>query len=564
MENSYRIKIGGQAGQGVKYSGLILGKFATRSGLNIYNYVEYPSLVRGGHNVVQVSISKDEALSPSKKTDLLIALNRETADVHLDELDENSYILFDSKEDIQMNKCFAFPIPLSEISLSLGNEILINTVALGATIALLGGDITIFENLIAEEFADKDPKVTEDNKKAARLGFDYVLDKFKDKLKNVLAKQDSLPKMVIDGTEAVALGAIAGGLQFAAIYPMSPISNVLAVLALYQEKYGYVYKQPEDEIAAINMAIGASYAGARSLTATSGGGFCLMTEGLGLAGMTETPLVIIEGMRPGPATGLPTWSGQGDLQFVLNAHQGDFLRIVLTPGDAKEAFELTRQAFNLADKYQTPVIILIDKNICEHAQSFPVFDISGYKLDKGNFSDSTLSDYKRYKDESDGISKRSIPGVGNYFITNSYEHDEEGFNTEKKEIIEQQMKKRMAKIKTLEQEMPEPSVFGPEDADVTLVSFGSNKGSILEAIKLFNNVNFLHLTWVNPFPSQKVKEILEKAKYVIDIEANFTGQLARLIREKTGIEIADKFLKYDGRPFFPEEIADKINEVLEK
>jgi 2-oxoglutarate ferredoxin oxidoreductase subunit alpha len=560
---AFKIKIGGEAGQGIKYSGLIFAKLTTRSGYNIYNYVEYPSLIRGGHNVIQVSISKDPILAPSEKTDFLIALNQESINLHKDELAENGLILFDNKIKLELPN--GLPVPLLEIANSAGGEILINSVALGATVALLSGEINLLKELIEEEFADKDPKITENNKKAVQLGYDYVLAKFKDKVKKILEKiETTKQKIVVDGTEAIALGAIAGGLQFAAIYPMSPTSNILHVLALYQEKYGYIYKQPEDEISAINMAIGASYAGARAMTATSGGGFCLMTEGFGLAAMTETPLVIIEGMRPGPATGLPTWSGQGDLQFVLNAHQGDFPRIVLAAGDAKEAFELTMQAFNLADKYQTPAVILVDKNICEHSQSFPVFDISNYKLDKGKFLTTLSPDYKRYKNEPDGISERSIPGSGNFFITNSYEHDKEGFNTEAKEEIEKQMKKRMQKLKTLESEMPEPELFGPKEADVTLISFGSNKGSILEALKGFNNVNYLHLTWLSPFPTDKVREILSNARHVIDVETNYSGQLARLIREKTGIEILDKLLKYDGRPFFIEEIENKINQTLKK
>ncbi|OGH10212.1 MAG: hypothetical protein A2152_02110 [Candidatus Levybacteria bacterium RBG_16_35_6] len=566
MEDSiYKIKIGGAAGQGIKYSGLILAKLATRLGYNIYNYVEYPSLIRGGHNVVQVSISKEPVFAPSQNSDFLIALNSDAIEKHQDELSEDSYIIFDNKNKVNIVKGKAIPIPLSKIAISAGGEILINSVALGATIALLSGDIELFKDLIEEEFLDKDKKIRESNKKAAQLGFNYAFEKFKDKIKKVLIKNNNAQvKMVVDGTDAISLGAIAAGLQFATIYPMSPIANILHTLALYQRKYKYIFEQPEDEISAINMAIGASFAGARSMTATSGGGFCLMTEGFGLAGMTETPLVVIEGMRPGPATGLPTWSGQGDLQFVLNAHQGDFVRIVLAAGDAKEAFELTMTAFNLADKYQTPVVLLIDKNICEHAQSFPFFNISKYKMDKGKITTEFSPKYQRYKDESDGVSRRTLPGLGNFFIANSYEHDTEGFTTEKKGEIKEQMEKRMRKLKTLESEMPDPLLFGPEDADITLVSFGSNKGSILGALKLFNNVNFLHLNWLNPFPKDAVSKRLEKSRHIVDIECNYTGQLAKLIRTETGIEINDKFLKYDGRPFFKEEIVEKINSVLKK
>jgi 2-oxoglutarate ferredoxin oxidoreductase subunit alpha len=346
---------------------------------------------------------------------------------------------------------------------------------------------------------------------------------------------------------------------------MSPISNILHVLAANQENYGFIYKQPEDEISALNMTIGASFAGARSLTATSGGGFCLMTEAYGLAGMTETPVVIINGMRGAPATGLPTWSEQGDLQFVLHAHQGEFPRLVLAAGDAKEAFDLTMKAFNLADKYQTPVVILLDKNICENDQSYELFDTSGYKLDRGKLSDKYSENYMRYKFESDGISPRTIPGSGNFFLANSDEHDQYGYSTEEIDVRTQMMNKRMQKLTTCEKEdMAVPEIYGAERADITLVSWGSNKGSILQAIKNFKNVNYVHITWMNPFPTQAVKKILSESKYLIDVECNYSGQLANLIREKTGIEILDKLLKYDGRQIFPEEIVDKINSVVKK
>ncbi|MDO8638644.1 MAG: 2-oxoacid:acceptor oxidoreductase subunit alpha, partial [Candidatus Daviesbacteria bacterium] len=365
-----------------------------------------------------------------------------------------------------------------------------------------------------------------------------------------------------NGNDGITLGAISGGLQFASIYPMTPITNLLHNLALYQEKYGFIYKQPEDEISAINMAIGASIAGARSLTATSGGGFCLMTEGMGLAGITETPLVIILGMRAGPSTGLPTWSEAGDLKLALSAGHGEFPKIVLSAGDSREAFDLTKEAFNLADIYQTPVILLMDKNICENDQSFLVLENSS-KIERGKLSFETIADYQRYDLSDDGISERSVPGSGNFFIANSDEHNTYGFDDEEIENRNIQMNKRMLKMQTCaKNDMPAPLVFGPEKADLTLVSWGSTKGAILEGLKSFFNVNFLYLTWMNPFPTEYVRNILAEAKYIVDIENNFSGDLANLIREKTGIEITDKMLKYDGRPFFKEEIEEKIRSIV--
>jgi 2-oxoglutarate/2-oxoacid ferredoxin oxidoreductase subunit alpha len=567
----FAVTIGGFAGQGIKAAGLMLAKVASRSGYNIHTYTEFPSLIRGGHNVMQILISQEEVTAPLKKTDLLVALNQETINKHADELTAGGSVLFNSDKRMDTAKIAQqvnlYPMPLSKLATDAGGEeLLSNTVALGAVLALLGGNITLLKDLVREEFGSKGDRIVDMDLKAAELGYAYMTQQFADKLQTILQqKEQNAPKMIVNGNEAVALGAIAGGLQFASIYPMSPISNILHVLATYQEKYGYIFKQVEDEIAAVNMAIGAAFAGARAFTTTSGGGFCLMTEGYGLAAMTETPVVIVYGMRPGPATGLPTWSGQGDLQFVLHAHQGDFPRIVLAAGDAKEAFDLTMQAFNLADKYQTPVILLIDKNICEDDQSYPIFDISTYQFSRGKFSTIRNENYSRYALEEDGISTRTTPGTGNFFIGNSYEHTEKGFDSEETSDINSQMNKRMVKLKMcMQSDAQAPQLFGPQEAEITLVSWGSNKGSILQAIQEFPNVNFLHITWMSPFPAETVKTILIKAKHVIDIECNYTAHLAQLIKEQTGLDIPDKLLKYDGRPIYPEEIREKINNILNK
>ncbi len=564
------VKIGGQAGQGVKSEGLLFAKVATRSGYYIHTYTEYPSLIRGGHNVMQILFSREEVRAPIKRTDFLIALNQDTITRHISEIPDGGGILYDSEKDFTISKgsknIRLYPVPLAKFAAEAGGkEILINTVAVGALIALIGGDITIVKTLLEEEFLKKGESIIKMNHKAAQAGYEFAKEQFADKIQPLLTPQYREPQMIVNGTEAVALGAIAAGMQFASIYPMTPITNILAVLALQQEKFAYIYKQPEDEISAINMAIGASFTGARSLVATSGGGFCLMTEGYGLAAMTETPLVIIEGMRPGPATGLPTWTAQGDLQFILHAHQGDFPRIVLSPGDGKEAFELTMQAFNLADKYQTPVIVLIDKNICEDDHGYRLFDTSSYTIDRGKLTLSTDANYSRYAASDDGISPRSLPGLGNFFIGNSNEHTDKGYDSEEAEIVRMQVDKRMKKQQICqEQDMTLPKLYGPENAEVTVISWGSTKGSILQALEDFPNVNFLHVTWMSPFPTSAVRNALIKAKHVLDIESNYTAQFAHLVMEHTGYKITDTLLKYDGRPFFPEEISEKLQNILKK
>jgi len=568
--NIVSVKIGGPAGTGVKSVGLMLDKIAARSGYQVCDNVEFPSLIRGGHNVVQVNFSLDEVTSPRLNSDLLIAFDQMTIDLHHNELKKGGGIIFDSdfadvskvRKDISL-----YGIPLRKIADKAGEkEIFVNIVALSAALQILGGNLETFKKLIEEEYSDKGEKIVEADKKAADLGFEYAVGNYKNNLHKYMESVSSFSSpvsyMVLNGNEAAALGAISAGMQFAAIYPMSPINNILHVLAANQGKFGYILKQPEDEISAINMAIGASYAGVRSMTATSGGGFSLMTEAYGLAGITETPIVIFDGMRGGPATGLPTWSGQGDLQMVLHSHQDEFPRIVLAPGDVAETYELTIKAFNLADKYQTPVVVLLDKNICENDKTLLFPDITKVKIDRGKFVKKKIDDYLRYKYEDDGVSVRSIPGVGNFFIANSDEHNEEGYSTEEIEDRNKIMEKRMKKLLTCaENDMPNPEVFGPPDADITIVSWGSNKGSILEALKNFSNVNYVHVTWMNPFPVKFLTDVLPKAKHIVDIECNYTGQLANLIREKTGIEIEDRYLKFDGRIIYPEEIIEKLDSI---
>ncbi len=568
MQKPFTFKIGGEAGYGIMSSGLSFSKLAIRSGYYIFNYAEYPSIIRGGHNVVQVTVSEKPVAASYQTTDLLVALNQETAEIHAHELLAGSGVIYDSDKCVLpklpkgVNK---FGIPMDNMCREIANSYLFrNTLALGATTALLGGSIKVLKNLISEEFAGKSLELVEKNHKVAQAGYDYMLENYLEKVKDILPVKNKINKqIVITGDEAVALGAVAAGLQFAAIYPMTPISNILHVLAPLQEKYNFIYKQPEDEISAINMAIGASFAGARSMTASAGGGFCLMTEGYGLAAMTETPLVIIEGMRGGPATGLPTWTEQGDLRFVLSAHQGEFARIVLAPGDAEEAFHLTMQAFNLADKYQTPIIVVIDKQICESGFSSAPFEYNNYKVERGKFSTKKQTNYKHYALSADGVSLRSVPGSGNHIVANSDEHNELGYSHEGAQNRLDQMNKRLQKLKTCAKlDMPAPKLFGPKNADLTIVSWGSNKGVILEAMQHFKNVNFLHLTWVSPFPAEQVKKVLQNAKRVLNIECNSTAQMNGLIKEQTGVAIKNNLLKYNGRPFFAEEIIAKIRKMI--
>ncbi len=565
----FTFKVGGPAGFGIKSVGLSFSKIAVRSGYYAYDYSEYPSLIRGGHNTVQTTVACEPVAFTSQHVNFLIALDQSTIELHKDELTSDAGVLFD--EALNFDTSFlpsgvtVFKVPLLKLVRDAGgSEVMRNMASLAASLALLDGNIEHLNDLISEEFAHKPEEIIALNHKVAKVSYDFVKEKFTDKIKKVLTQKDKVvDQIVLTGNEACALGAVAAGLQFAAIYPMTPTTNILQVLAPLQEEYGFIYKQPEDEISALTMALGASHAGARSMVATSGGGFALMGEAYGLAGITETPVVIIEGMRGAPATGIPTWTEQGDLKMILGMHHGDFPRIVLAAGDPKETFDLTMTAFNLADKYQGPVVLIIDKIICEDNQSFQPFDYSGYKLDRGKYTREKKEDFKRYEDSKDGISTRSIVGSGNYFNANADEHDEYGYSSEDFDNRNMQMEKRNQKLITCaNNDMPEPLLFGPDDADVTLVSWGSNKGAILEALKVLPNVNYLHLTWINPFPAEAVKKRLDKSKYVIDIECNFSAQMRDWIRQQTGVRIEDTLLRYDGRPIFAEQIIDKVKKVL--
>ncbi|MCL4382955.1 MAG: 2-oxoacid:acceptor oxidoreductase subunit alpha [Patescibacteria group bacterium] len=572
MEKSITWKIGGPAGFGIMVSGTILAKAFARAGLYLASTTEYPSLIRGGHNTYIIRASAEEIFSLIFSVDLLVALNQETIILHKDELSQGAGLIYDS-EDPEIGKdllpeanCHLFPVPLVKLATQDGGaKLMMNNVALGSSWAVMNLPFEILAGVVADVFNKKGEEIIKENLQAAKAGFEYIKKNFPHDFDYQLHEGQAPKRLVLSGNEAIGLGAIMAGLGFAALYPMTPINGLLQFLASKSEEAGFVFKQPEDEIAGINMAIGASYAGARSLVATSGGGFSLMTEAYSMAAMTETPLVVVMGIRPGPSSGLPTWTGQGDLKFVLGASPGDFTRIVLTPGDPQECFELTQVAFNLADRYQTPVILLVDKFLCESLGTIEKAKIATERIaiDRGKLLDLSAADYKRYQITEDGISPRILPGKI-FFVTDSYEHDEMGLATEDASMIKKMVEKRGRKFSLLEKEVPEPQLFGDQDAEITLVGWGSTKGAAREAIGRLKTqhvglkINYLHLNWINPFPKEAVTKILSKAKKIISCEGNATGQMAGFLREQTGVEIKKQILKYDGRAFFPEDIIEGV------
>ncbi len=570
MKDYVNWKIGGEAGYGILSVGVMFGKFCTRNGLHAFYSSEFPSLVRGGHNTVQLMVKSNPVLSQHFEINLLIALNEETVEKHLHELSSDAGIIFDSK-DVNIKKFktkkshLLIDIPLTEIAVKHGKKIMRNTVALGASISLLGMQFNEFEGLIKETFTGKKDALAPINIAAAKEGFNFIKNrsiKFNYKLK----KQKQKNNIFINGNDAFCLGAVKSGLKFVAEYPMTPSSSILSFMAAHELQYDIVVKQTEDEISAINMIIGGAFAGARSLTATSGGGFSLMVEGLGLAGMTETPVVILESQRPGPSTGLPTMTEQGDLTFVLHASQGEFPRLIIAPGDPEEAFQTGLNSFNYAEKYQLPVIVLLDKYISEGNTTTKVFDYKNFKINRGKLLNKAPKNYLRYKFTSDGISPRVLPGThGTVYKANGDEHNEKGVSWESEENRIKMMDKRMKKLNELKKELPEPKLYGDKKAEITLIAWGSTKGIILEALEELKKqkikANFLHFTYIYPFKEKTLLKLLKKSKKVLLVENNKTAQLGKIIAQETGIQIKNKLLKYTGRQFYPQEIIKGVRSL---
>ena len=575
-------KIGGEAGFGIMTTGLVFSKIASRLGYHIFDYIQYPSLIRGGHNAFELVISDSPVTSLKQEIDCLVCLNKETFDLHKQRVKKDGLVIYD-QEEFEMSGDFTkIAVPFSKIVNQLkGQLVMKNTIALGASMAVLGGEIEELLKILKEQFIKKGEQVVEFNKKFAKEGFDYVQKNYRRKIQAILIKKQSEPKLVLTGNDAFSLGAVAADCRVYSAYPMTPSSSVLGTLAGWQEKTGMVVRHAEDEIAVINTAIGSSFAGVRSAVGTSGGGFALMVESVSLAGITETPLVIFLAQRPGPATGMPTWTEQGDLLFAVFAGHGEFPKIVLAPGDPKEMIELTMAAFNLADIYQTPVIILSDMFLSESHQSLSknwLEDfIKKYRIDRGKLIDNSKIKEKRAKTEAktqsflryqittDGVSPRLIPGTAGYFYqANSYEHLDDGHTSEKAEERKKQVEKRNRKQQTfLQSHFRPPKVYGDLEASETVfVCWGSTKGVLLAAQKIISEQNkktaVIHFNYVYPLDAEKIKPLFEKKTRYILVENNSLAQFGQLLRQQTGIELKEKILRYDGRPFWPEEIVNRI------
>ncbi len=568
-------KIAGKAGEGVMTTSDTLAKVCHRHGLFVFNYYEYPSLIKGGHQTGQTYASSEHATCQKRNLDVLVAFNENAFKIHQAEITKDTVVICEFQDDgyditpYQSLTSHILNISMKKISRELtGKSIATNTAALGASAYFLGLDPQLFHQVMSEQFASKGQEVIDGNIKvfdtayqaAAQLGQPkFQVGKFPSK------------GLLLNGGHAIGSGAIASGLQFYSAYPMSPSSNTLHYVAAQQDKYPLIVRHVEDEIAAMNLAVGASFAGVRAMTGSAGGGFALMAETLSLVGVTELPLVVLIAQRPGPATGLPTWTGQGDLQFALNAGHGEFQRVIMTPGNTQEHFELTRKAFELAEKYQIPVLILSDKFIIETLQTMPAVETQYQLQHLSMVSNEELpqdDSYRRYSLQTEkGVSKRSIPGQPHGMqITNSYEHDEFGYATEDGEMTIQQVEKRAKKMAQLIKEIPQPMRLGPDQAEITLVCWGSTVSVLNEVLyqqsvipqyaTMYKSVNVVHIPCMWPFPSEKFLQLINGSNQLVMVEGNYTGQGEKLIRQETGVQFEQHLRRFDGRPFYAEDILE--------
>ena len=569
MNTHINLMVGGEAGQGVQSVGLILSKLFTRGGYHIFADQDYESRIRGGHSFCRVRVRESQVAAIHETVHLLIALNAETAVLHQKELAGDGFILADSNLGGLSADGHLLQVPLTKLAEEkAGKSIMSNSVALGAVVGLIGYDLEILKGVLKDHF--KDAETADLNIKAAEAGYQYIKDNYRGQFKYQIKTLGKSDRLVLDGNEAVALGALAAGCKFVAAYPMTPTTPIFEYMASKQRELDLAVIQPEDEISAINMVIGASYTGARAMTATSGGGFCLMVEGFGLAGMTETPIVVAYGQRPGPAIGLPTRMEQGDLQFVLRAAHGEFPRAVFAPASIEDAFWLTVKAFNVAEKYQVPAVVMIDHYLADSYATVNRFNLADVKIDRGEILTGEelekMAVYQRHKDTKSGISPRAFPFTNKHLvITDSDEHGEDGHMIEDAATRTEQVAKRMRKHFSLKQDIAPPYVYGPKTAESTLIGWGSTYGPLKEAVDMLHkdgaDCNLLHYSEVWPFDREAAVNAINSSKFSYVVENNSTGQFADLIAQETGRLVENKILKWDGRPFSPEHIVREFNRM---
>jgi 2-oxoglutarate ferredoxin oxidoreductase subunit alpha len=551
----------GEAGQGIQTVEHLMIQTLKLSGYNVFSTQEYMSRIRGGNNSTSIRVSSKRVSAPVDRMDILIPFG-EGAVKHISRRISPDTLIIGEKKVFkdEYDGDNSIDVPISQIATEVGGPIFANTVASALMLRLFDVDIELFSDYLKKRFYGKDESVIQKNINAAKRGYEISDELLKNGRIQIQIQRNSQVEneIIMDGVDALSMGAIAGGCDFISFYPMSPSTGVATYLAQHAKEFGIVVEQVEDEISAVNMVVGAWYAGARALASTSGGGFALMEEGVSLAGMLESPAVIHLAQRPAPATGLPTRTEQGDLFFALFSGHGEFPRAIFAPGTIEDAFYLTQRAFNLADKYQIPVFVLTDQYMLESHYNVPSLD--PHRIKPERYVVETDSDYKRYKLTENGISPRGVPGYGKgLVVVDSDEHDEEGHITEDMDVRTSMVNKRLKKLELVSQEAIPPELIGNPDYKILVIAWGSNYNVVKEAMEKLrrDDLAFLHFKQVYPLHSSTA-DYLKKAEKTIIIENNATAQFANLIKLHTGISIGRKILKYNGLPFFVEEVEAEL------
>jgi 2-oxoglutarate ferredoxin oxidoreductase subunit alpha len=551
--NIYSVLIGGEAGQGVRMAGILFSRIMNEVGRHVFEMDDYQSLIRGGHNASCVASSIDPVFSHYDSVDVLVVLDDRAHAIQKDKVKDGGTLIYNS-EDVK--EAEGIPIPVfSWVKEEGNNPVLAGTIGVASACALGGVDFSVLESAIKNAY----PKVAEPNIRLAKKTYDALAEHIG---KYQVETGDGKLGAVMTGNEAIALGAVAGGMKCYIAYPMTPMSSVLHYLAAQAKRLEIAVSHPESEIAVINMAIGSAYAGVKTMVGSSGGGFALMEEAFSLAGQSETPLLCYLGTRPGPSTGVPTYTSQGDLNFALYQGHGEFARIVMSPSDNDQAFTKTAELMNLLWRYQIPGIVLTEKHLAESTMTTR-FDFDSINVEKPLMYDGKPEEYSRYKDTDSGISPMLFPPIENAIIkATSYEHDENGITTEDPGAIVKMTEKRFRKRKAIEEGMRQiRTVEKYGDGKIALMTYGSTTWSVREAAKYLEDVRVVQVTYLEPFPIWAVEEALQGVDRIITVELSIDGQFTTLLKHN-GIKADGSVRKYDSRPFDPIDLANQIKEVI--
>ncbi|MCA9385497.1 2-oxoacid:acceptor oxidoreductase subunit alpha [Candidatus Dojkabacteria bacterium] len=578
MKNTrLRLKIAGESGQGVNSVGELLAKACKRSGYFVFGYREYPSLIKGGYANYQIDIAAQSIQSSSKNVDIAVCLSRRSVHEVLDSIDEGGVLIHwvsnfhFSQEEEERIRDKAIHVEFIDVKKIItehkGKKIMVNTFFIGLVWGMIKQDFSILEQAFKEEFG-KRRDILDKNIELLSVGFEYQsnIDKQIQKIDILVPQESQKESLLLSGNQAIALGAIASGVRAYYAYPMTPASSILSYLSKTYHSTGILVKQAEDEITAAQMTLGSMHMGTRALVATSGGGFDLMTETLSLAMITEIPFVCVVAQRPGPATGVPTWTAAADLNLALYAGHGESSRCVLAASDVISAYTLTQHAFNIAERYQIPVILLTEKQIAEslfNCSSLP----EPIEIERGLTKPDGITASDRFKLTETGVSPRWLPGQSDQtYNANSDEHVEHGKLTERADDVRAMMEKRMKKQTALLNEFPDPILYGEEEGDMLFVGWGSPKNTMVDVISYIQNgnskkkISYLHYEYIYPLKAEWLLKLSQQFKKSVVVEQNYQSQFGKLVRMETGFEFNDRLLKYDGRPFFIEDILDYISE----